>query len=162
VVTTAVKHPAPYSRAILDAIQRLLPSDRSLRLLDPFAGTGSIHELGFASVGVEIRPAWAAMHPRTVNADATRLPFADNSFDLVATSPVYPTGMTDAFTARDGSDRLTYMHRYGALIGERNPSNHPNDLGASNARRDARRYWALSEKAWKESLESCAPKGCSS
>lgn len=154
----AAQHPARFSDAILDAIRTLLPRDPG-GVLDPFCGTGRIHELGYDSWGVEIRPAWAAMHSRTVNADATRLPFRDGTFDSVATSPVYPTGMTDRFMARDNSDRVTYMHRYGALVGQRNPSSHPNDAGTSNARRSDSRYWEIHERAWREVTRVLKPNG---
>jgi hypothetical protein len=67
--------------------------------------------------------------------------------------------MTDAFTANDESDRPTYMHRYGVLVGERNPPSHPNDAGASNARRDDRLYWRIHELAWAEVTRVLKPAG---
>jgi hypothetical protein len=67
--------------------------------------------------------------------------------------------MTDAFTANDESDRPTYMHRYGALVGERNPPSHPTDAGASNARRDDRLYWRIHELAWAEVTRVLKPAG---
>jgi hypothetical protein len=75
------------------------------------------------------------------------LPFADDTFDSVATSPVYPTGMTDAFTARDRPTSSRTCTATARSLGERNPPNHSNDLGASNARRDDGPYWTLSERA---------------
>jgi tRNA G10 N-methylase Trm11 len=50
-------------------------------VLDPFAGIGGVHYLdqfGFPTVGVEIERDWCN-HARTVQADATALPFADST-----------------------------------------------------------------------------------
>jgi hypothetical protein len=47
------------------------------------AGTGVIHELPNETIGVEIEPEWASMHPDTIVGDATRLPFPAESFDAV-------------------------------------------------------------------------------
>jgi tRNA G10 N-methylase Trm11 len=85
-------------------------------VLDPFAGVGGIHYLdqfGFPTVGVEIEQEWAAAHPRTVRATATSLPFADQTFPLVITSPCFGNRMSDHHDAQDGSYRRTYKHCLG-------------------------------------------------
>lgn len=99
-------HPARYSPTILDHLGAELaaeaaPLDRPLKVLDPFAGVGMIHVLAETGViethGVELEPEWAAAHLDTIVGDATRLPFADGTFDAVATSPAYGNRMADAY-----------------------------------------------------------------
>jgi tRNA G10 N-methylase Trm11 len=95
-------------------------------VLDPFAGTGGVHfldQFGFPTVGVEIEPEWAGAHSRTVQGDATRLPFADGVFPLVFTSPCFGNRMADHHNARDGSYRRTYKHCLGRDLS-------PNNTGA--------------------------------
>jgi len=65
-------------------------------ILDCFAGTGRIHELGRDdTVGVEIEPEWASMHERTICGDSTQLDtlFNPGHFGTVATSPTYANRM---------------------------------------------------------------------
>lgn len=79
-------------------------------VLDPFAGIGGIHYLdqfGFPTVGVEIEPEWCN-HPRTVRADATFLPFADEVFPIVITSPTFGNRMADNYNVQDSSIRRNY------------------------------------------------------
>jgi tRNA G10 N-methylase Trm11 len=92
-------------------------------VLDPFAGIGGIHYLdqfGFPTVGVEIEPEWAAAHPRTVQGDATMLPFADEVFPFVITSPCFGNRMADHHDAQDGSYRRTYKHCLGRDLSRAN------------------------------------------
>jgi hypothetical protein len=95
-----VKHPAKFSTAVLEAMDPWLDG---CCVLDPFAGVGGIHSLckPARTVGVELEPEWAACHPRTVVGDATRLPFPDNTFDAVATSPAYGNRMADHHEATE-------------------------------------------------------------
>lgn len=126
----AVKHPAAYSPGVLDAFDDLLCErfPDGARLLDPFAGTGRIHllssdprfNLRYNTVGIELEPEWAAMHPATIVGDATALPFPDHSFEMAATSPSYGNRMADHHEARDGSYRRTYRHVLGRPL---NPNN---------------------------------------
>lgn len=107
-------HPATYSAEVLPYISHLMDraaaSGPSLfgppRVLDVFGGSGvKLHDLadaaGVESWATELEPEWAANHPRNIVADATRLPFADESFDLVATSPCYGNRMADDHEAKD-------------------------------------------------------------
>lgn len=96
-----------------------LVADREL-LLDPFAGTGRVHELGRPSWGIEIEPEWAALHPRTLVGNALELPFRDHSFDCVVTSPAYGNRMADHHEARDDSKRNTYRHTLGRRLNQFN------------------------------------------
>lgn len=64
-------HPAKFSDKILDKIAEHLPTEGVV--LDPFAGTGRIHELATAerrTVGIEIEQEWAETHADTIHADA--------------------------------------------------------------------------------------------
>ena len=63
------KHPAPFSPAVLDEIERLLDVwNIHGKILDPFAGIGRVHLLASntrKTVGIEIEPEWAHQHPDT-------------------------------------------------------------------------------------------------
>lgn len=107
-------HPAKFSTAITNRIDEIVAGealrlDRPLRILDPFAGVGRVHLLAEAphsfgrheTVGVELEPEWAANDPRTIVGDATALPFAADSFDVLVTSPCYGNRMKDSHNARE-------------------------------------------------------------
>lgn len=113
-----IKHPAKYTDGLLPIFTRMIPEGS--RVLDPFAGTGKIHLLPFETVGVEIEPEWAAMHPDTICADSTNLPFSDEEFDVICTSPTYGNRMADSHEAKDGSKRNTYTHCIGRKLHENN------------------------------------------
>ena len=127
-------------------------------MLDPFAGTGRIHQLyGARSVdeaevetfGVEIEPEWANMHPRTVVGDATALPFVDDSFDCIVTSPCYGNRMADHHEAKDDSRRVTYRHTLGRPL-------HPNNAGQLQW---GDKYRAFHLAAWAEAARVLKPGG---
>lgn len=107
---TAPRHPAPYPRYVLDRLELWLGAERRelgrpLRILDPFAGVGRIHDLPRRlgeTVGVEIEPEWANLRKRTIVGDATQLPEAwTATFDAVATSCCYGSRMADHHEAKD-------------------------------------------------------------
>lgn len=126
---TAPKHPAKFSDSILDVLDGVMAAEAErknarLRVLDPMAGTGRIHELDRCSVyetrGVELESEWAAMHRNTIQGDATRLGAPDDTFDVVCTSPAYGNRMADHHNAKDIdpktgklSKRMTYKHQLG-------------------------------------------------
>jgi len=113
-----VKHPAKYTDGLIPIFQRMIPAGSLV--LDPFAGTGKIHLLPFETVGVEIEKEWADMHPDTICADSTSLPFTDGSFDVICTSPTYGNRMADHHNAKDGSKRNTYTHVLGRQLHNNN------------------------------------------
>ena len=132
---------------MLAQLRRLL--NRRRLVLDPFAGTGLIHQVHDRAIGVEIEPEWAAMHPRTVVGDATCLPFDSQVFDAIATSPCYGNRMADHHDARDGSKRHTYRHYLGRQLHE----NSAGKLQWGAAYRD------LHERAWAECYRVLVPFG---
>lgn len=112
-------HPAPYSPEILpvlaDVLLKQYANVRStahpIRVLDPFAGIGRIHQVGFlvreggvhcVTTGVELLPRYAAAWPGTIVGDATKLPTDwTRRFDAVVTSPCYANRMADHHQNRD-------------------------------------------------------------
>lgn len=145
------RHPARFTGAILDLLADLVPS--GALVLDPFCGTGRVHELvgrcGASTVGVEIEPEWAAMTERTIVGDAACLPFADATFDAVATSPCYGNRLADHHDARDGSVRHSYTHDLGRAL-------HPRSAGALHW---GAPYRALHRAAWSEAVRVLRPGG---
>lgn len=117
-----IAHPARFSKPIMEFMKVQLETEYGT-LLDPFAGTGRIHELGhdfLRTVGVEIEPEWASMHPRTIVGDATSLPFPNQSFDVAFTSVTYGNRMADHHVAKDDSKRNTYTHTLGRQLHDNN------------------------------------------
>lgn len=105
-----LSHCAKYSEPIMERLRYHL-TDAPGPILDCFAGTGRIHELGRDdTVGVEIEPEWANMHDRTMVGDATKLTdlFEPGSFGTVTTSPTYANRLSDSYDGRDGSSRMSY------------------------------------------------------
>lgn len=159
-MTRNTTFPAPYSANVLRFIANsgMLP----LRgvLLDPFAGTGRVHDLASATlrtVGVEIEPEWAAMHPSTLVGNALALDFADESFDVVVTSPVYGNRMSDSHNAKDESLRRSYTHDLRRLTGDPERKLHPENSGTLYAWQ--KEYWRFHVRAWAEVRRVLKPKG---
>lgn len=153
-----VKHPAKFSDSILETIAGELfweLADRGLeriRVLDPFAGVGRVHELAdeqIETVGIELEPEWAAAHPSTLVGDARNLPFERWSFDAIVTSPTYGNRMADHHEARDESKRMTYRHVLGRPLTE----------GNSGAMQWGDAYRSLHVQAWREARRVLCPGG---
>lgn len=140
-------HPAKFSRAVLEVIETL---DLRGVGLDPFAGVGGVHSLGFDTWGSELEPEWAHQHPRNIVADATRLPFANWTFDYIIVSPCYGNRMADHHNAKDKSKRHTYTHYLGRKL-------HPNNAGAMQWTQ--RKYKILHIAAWAEAVRCLRPDG---
>ena len=148
-MTVTVAHPARYSDALIPVFRRMLADYR--RILDPFAGTGRIHDLGpdWDTVGVELEPEWATLHPRTLVGDALHLPFPDHTFDAICTSPTYGNRMADHHNARDQSWRGTYQHLLGRPL-------HPDNTGQMQW---GPAYRIAHDRMWREVVRVLRPGG---
>jgi SAM-dependent methyltransferase len=149
-----VSHPARFSKPLIDAFAEILEANpRPIKsVLDPFAGTGKIHDLaekGYSTLGVEIEPEWAMMHPQTVIGDAVHLPFSNASFDAVVTSPCYGNRYADHHNAADGSSRRSYKHDLGRDL----------DPGNAGQMHWGDEYRSLHQRAWLEAHRVLVPGG---
>lgn len=125
---TSAKHPAPFPNLIMnelrDVVIALLPmfDRRPVRILDPMAGIGRIHQLRtpgvVATTGLEIEPEWADQHRGTLEGDATDMPFGSETFEMIVTSPPYGNRMADQFVAGTDTHRVTYYHYLGRRLHE--------------------------------------------
>lgn len=153
-----MRHPAPFTPTIIDVLRNIVAGEhvttgRTLRVLDPFAGTGRIHRLAdhhIETVGVELEPEWAAADHRTIVGDATALPFADDSFDVLASSPTYANRLADTYDGRDGSRRFSYTTALGRTLTVGNTGS----LQWTNPA-----YKELHAKAWSEAYRVIRPHG---
>jgi hypothetical protein len=121
-----VSHPARYSAAILERFEKVInqvcnvTADR-VKVLDPFAGTGRIHELPFDTTGVELEPEWGQLVAEgNIIGNATDIPFDDHAFDVVATSPTYGNRLADHHDATDPHLRRSYTHDLGRPLTDGN------------------------------------------
>ena len=105
--------------------------------------------MGFRSVGVELEPEWVAMHSRTIVGDALDLPFHDDTFDVVATSPCYGNRLADHHNAQDGGRRHSYTHDLGRIL-------HSHNAGTLHWG-DAYRIFHVA--AWAEAVRVLVPSG---
>jgi len=146
---TTVTHPAKFSDPIIVELTKLLV-DLPGPILDPFAGTGRVHELGRTdTVGVEIESEWADMHERTIVGNALELDFPDNSIGTIVTSPTYGNRMADTYDGRDGSKRYTYRTALGHNLNGDN----------SGAMQWGTEYRDFHKRAWSEAFRVLAPSG---
>lgn len=142
-------HPSPFNDKTMVRIQDHLSPEEYEKVLDPFAGIGGIHVLRNKTFGVEIEPEWANEHRDTQVGNALDLPFDDDSFDAIATSPTFGNRMADHHNARDKSTRNTYKHRLGRDL-------HPENSGQMHWGDEYREFH---EKAWAEATRVIKPGG---
>ncbi len=161
---TFVSHPAPYSRVIIEAIDRLLPASGTF--LDPMAGAGrcfSLERDDRTFVATEIEPEFAALHPRTIVADATRLPFATAGFDGGACSPTYPNRMAGDYAAagwtKNPRGRRSYSLSKRWLARDAEAMLHPNNAARFSTKRGIENYWWLHNAIWSEVARVIRPGG---
>jgi hypothetical protein len=119
-----VRHDCTFSLELWPHLRAAM--EKRPRVLDPFAGVGTIHDLapeGTETLGIEIEPEWAACHPQTICGDTQRIlprllrgerPGWEHG-GAVVTSPCYGNREADYFDAKDGSRR----HGYGFSLGRR-------------------------------------------
>jgi DNA modification methylase len=105
------QHPAKYNDKFSNIFIDML-SDKNL-ILDPFAGTGKLSQMiQNPVVCLEIEPDWAT----GIIGDATRMPFKNETFDAICTSPTYGNRMADHFKDKQPEKhyrRNTYTHVLG-------------------------------------------------
>lgn len=151
-------HPATFSEPILDQIVDHLAEtvEPGVVVLDPFAGTGRVHRLvGLAGVertiGVELEPEWAALHPDTIEGNALELAemFGAGTVAAIVTSPTYGNRMADHHDAHDESVRLTYKHTLGREL-------HDDNSGAMQWGPD---YRTFHERVWRGAVAVLEPGG---
>jgi tRNA G10 N-methylase Trm11 len=143
----AEKHPARFSPTVLAEIQFHVYG----KVLDPFAGTGKIHRLSRCETyGVEIEPEWAIWDPRTIVGDATALPFEDEFFDCIATSPCYGNRFADHHVPGKATQR-TYRQDLGRAL-------HPQSAGKLHWDRGPA-YREFHVRAWHEAARVLEPEG---
>ena len=146
-----ITHPAKFGPVVLEAVA----APAYGRVLDPFAGTGRVHDLAALNpavtqtVGVEIEPEWAALHRSTIVGNALRLPFRASTFDCVVTSPCWGNRLADHHDARDGSRRHSYTHDLGRAL-------HPDNAGRLHFGEAYRRFHFA---AWTEARRVLRPGG---
>ena len=164
-----VLHPAKFSKTVLKELQAIVDDERArvpirewLNILDPFAGTGRIHELAdwkrnIETFGIEIEPEWAHLHPNTQVGDATALPFEVRSVQMVVTSCTYGNRLADHHQPKDASIRRSYTFDLRNMTGDPTRELARNNTGLylfTNPR-----YKALHEAAWREVWRVLVPGG---
>ena len=55
-------HPAKFTDTHLEEVVKILGGNRSLNVLDPFAGVGTIHKLPYFTRGLELEPELSLIH----------------------------------------------------------------------------------------------------
>lgn len=153
-----VLHPAKFSDAILERLDMLVPDGL---YLDPFAGTGRVHELeraGRRTVGIEIEPEWAACNPRTYCGDSLYLDtiFDPETFDGIITSPCYGNRFADHHNAKDSSKRRSYTHDLRTMTKDENRKLHKHNAGTLHFGRE---YQIFHESAYVQWTHVLKPGG---
>jgi len=87
-----VYHPATYTDSLIPVFANMLKGSK--RILDPFGGVGKIFHVqtwlpNVEIEAVEIQPKWAHRHRKITIGNALDLPWSDDYFDAICTSPTY-------------------------------------------------------------------------
>jgi len=146
----AKAHPAKFSGPIMEALTELLADEDRFPgpILDQFAGTGRIHELGRDdTIGIELEAEWAAHHHRTKTGNA--LDLYGYPAGTICTSPTYGNRMADQYDGRDGSRRHTYRLDLGR----------PLSAHSSAAMQWGANYREFHLDAWIEAVRALTPGG---
>lgn len=115
-----MKHPAKYTDCLLPIFVKYLIN--SSLVLDPFAGTGKLKEIVPNATLLEIEFEWAKIN-KSIVADSQYMPFQNNIFDAVCTSPTYGNRMADHFIDHQPHKkyiRNTYRHYLGKELNVNN------------------------------------------
>jgi SAM-dependent methyltransferase len=158
-----ISHPARYSAGLLPIFAGIIDYNLEYymlghlvsagKILDPFAGTGRIHDLrdliGCETVGVELEAEWADLHADTICGNALHLPFEDHEFDVICTSPTYGNRLADSHNASDPERRRSYTHDLGRKL-------HDDNSGAMQWSLEYREFHL---KAWVEAVRVLRPGG---
>ena len=144
-----VSHPARFSKSLMPILAAAVPPEEYPLVLDPFAGTGRVHELPNQTVGVELEPEWARLHPATICGSALELPVPDDTFDAIVTSPTYGNRLADHHDAADPDRRRSYTHDLGRRL-------HADNSGAMQW---GERYREFHTDAWAEVWRVLRPGG---
>lgn len=153
VVPPTHNHPATFSKELFDVLVQELRDTH--RVIDPFSGTGLIHELCEAadvpvSTGVELEPEWAnddiyiGPYRTQIVGDCREMIRQLGYFDCVCTSPSYGNRMADHHDAKDGSKRNTYKHRLGRDLSD----------GNSGAMQWGEEYREFHRYVWEQCVDS--------
>lgn len=138
-----MKHPARFNQEILDALAIEVDKRSINSILDPFGGTGGIFRIPTKRKihieALEIEPEWAAVDSRITLGDATSIPWPDEYFDAIVTSPTYGNRMADKTKGR---------RNYVAFLGRMLSANNTGQLNWSGKQKE--RYQKLHILAWKE------------
>lgn len=104
------RNPAPFNDEVLAAVNALLLDrlPRGRTILDPFAGSGRIHDLRpyWRTYGVELEPEWVVHEPTAIGS-VLELPQVLRSnrfpkrYDAIVTSPTFGNRMADHHDARE-------------------------------------------------------------
>lgn len=146
-------HPAKYTDALLLTMAKMLRGSK--RIVDVFGGQGGIFQLEHwlpdaEFEAVELEKEWADKHPKTTHGNALYLPWPDNYFDAVCTSPAYGNRMADHFVTAN-PNRVAKSYR--DFLGR--------DLSTDNAGRLqwGNRYRDFHQRVWIEARRVLPPAG---
>lgn len=159
-----ISHPARYSRPLLEEFRSILNEYGAPggNILDPFAGTGLIHELaadGWETIGVEIEKEYADMHPNTVHASALDLPFDPWTFGAIVTSPTYGNRLADSHNATDPERRRSYTHDLGHELDPNNSGTYHWRTPPGRGAEPSEAYRTFHLTAWGEAVNVLRPGG---
>jgi len=122
------EHPAVFHKGILERCRLALVEEvertgKALRVFDPFAGVGGVHDLGgdygnrhVYTFGLELEPEWAGARIGTKVGDATAPPDWAKDMDVIVSSPCYGNRMADSHDAKDACPMCE-----GSGVGEGDP-----------------------------------------